>query len=181
MRADNKTRTRLFVDGVEGFRAAAAYPERVPRVLSALTNQLRTLDDHRIFALGECAQHRGQVYGLVAPLWDQAKVLADYLTKRIAAESAVVIAPAVPYHFYPAFLEYPGSVSIGLETASGVTSDIARSIARHGPHRFYVLNTGISTVATPLLVSGPITIRSATTIERFCSARVCAARASGFR
>ena len=72
-------------------------------------------------------------------------VLAEYLTKRVASESAVVIAPPVPYHFYPAFLEYPGSVSLGLETASGVTSEIARSIARHGPHRFYVLNTGIST------------------------------------
>jgi creatinine amidohydrolase len=71
--------------------------------------------------------------------------LAEYLTKRVAAEAAVVIAPSVPYHFYPAFLEYPGSVSLGLETARDVTSDIVRSIARHGPRRFYVLNTGIST------------------------------------
>ncbi len=39
-----------------------------------------TTDDPRIFAIGECAQHRGQVYGLVAPLWEQAKVLADRLT-----------------------------------------------------------------------------------------------------
>ncbi|HYJ10836.1 MAG TPA: nitrite reductase large subunit NirB [Polyangiaceae bacterium] len=37
-------------------------------------------DDSRIFAIGECAQHRGHVYGLVAPLWEQAKVLADRLT-----------------------------------------------------------------------------------------------------
>jgi nitrite reductase (NADH) large subunit len=42
-------------------------------------NQMRT-DDPNIFALGECVQHRGQVYGLVAPLWEQAKVLADHLT-----------------------------------------------------------------------------------------------------
>ena len=42
-------------------------------------NQLRT-DDPRIYAVGECVQHRGQVYGLVAPLWEQAKVLADHLT-----------------------------------------------------------------------------------------------------
>jgi circadian clock protein KaiC len=44
LRAEKKSRTRLFIDGVEGFRAAAAYPERVPRFLSALTNELRTLD-----------------------------------------------------------------------------------------------------------------------------------------
>jgi nitrite reductase (NADH) large subunit len=42
-------------------------------------NQLAT-DDPRIFAVGECVQHRGKVYGLVAPLWEQAKVLADRLT-----------------------------------------------------------------------------------------------------
>ena len=72
-------------------------------------------------------------------------VLAEYLTKRVATASSVVIAPMVPYHFYPAFLEYPGSVSLGLETARDFTSEIVRSIARHGPRRFYVLNTGIST------------------------------------
>lgn len=33
-----------------------------------------------VFALGECAQHRGETYGLVAPLWEQATVLADVLT-----------------------------------------------------------------------------------------------------
>ncbi len=39
-------------------------------------------DDPRVFALGECAQHRGQVYGLVAPAWEQAAVLADVLTGK---------------------------------------------------------------------------------------------------
>src|SRR6185312_7904968 len=33
-----------------------------------------------IYALGECAQHRGQLYGLVAPLWEQAQILAERLT-----------------------------------------------------------------------------------------------------
>lgn len=35
-----------------------------------------------IYALGECAQHRGQTYGLVAPLWEQAVILADRLTNE---------------------------------------------------------------------------------------------------
>ncbi len=43
-------------------------------------DDLRTSNDRAIFAIGECAQHRGQVYGLVAPLWEQAQVLADRLT-----------------------------------------------------------------------------------------------------
>jgi nitrite reductase (NADH) large subunit len=43
-------------------------------------DRMATLDDPDVFAVGECAQHRGEVYGLVAPIWDQAKVLADHLT-----------------------------------------------------------------------------------------------------
>jgi circadian clock protein KaiC len=37
-------RRRLFIDGAEGFRAAAVYADRIPRFLSALTNQLRMQD-----------------------------------------------------------------------------------------------------------------------------------------
>ncbi|MCM2450667.1 nitrite reductase large subunit NirB [Agrobacterium vitis] len=36
--------------------------------------------DASIFALGECAEHRGMCYGLVAPLYESARVLADRLT-----------------------------------------------------------------------------------------------------
>lgn len=43
-------------------------------------DQMRALDEPDIYAVGECAQHRGEVYGVVAPLWEQAKVLADHLT-----------------------------------------------------------------------------------------------------
>ena len=35
-----------------------------------------------VYAIGECAEHRGRVYGLVAPLWEQAQVLADRLSGR---------------------------------------------------------------------------------------------------
>jgi nitrite reductase (NADH) large subunit len=45
-------------------------------------NHMRAVDDHNIYVVGECAQHQGRVYGLVAPLWDQAKVLADHLTGK---------------------------------------------------------------------------------------------------
>ncbi len=45
-------------------------------------NHMRCVDDRNVFVVGECAQHRGRVYGLVAPLWDQAKVFADQITGR---------------------------------------------------------------------------------------------------
>jgi hypothetical protein len=35
--------------------------------------------DPRIYAVGECAAHRGIAYGLVAPLFEQAKVCANHL------------------------------------------------------------------------------------------------------
>lgn len=43
-------------------------------------DQLRVQDETDIYAVGECVQHRGETYGLVAPLWEQARVLADHLT-----------------------------------------------------------------------------------------------------
>ena len=43
-------------------------------------NNMCSVDDKNVYVVGECAQHRGQVYGLVAPLWDQAKVFADHVT-----------------------------------------------------------------------------------------------------
>jgi nitrite reductase [NAD(P)H] large subunit len=41
--------------------------------------------DPAIFAVGECVEHRGQVFGLVDPLWDMARICADRITG--AAES----------------------------------------------------------------------------------------------
>jgi assimilatory nitrate reductase electron transfer subunit len=41
--------------------------------------EMRT-DDPSIFAIGECAEHEGTVYGLVAPAWEQAAVVADLVT-----------------------------------------------------------------------------------------------------
>lgn len=47
-------------------------------------DQLRT-SDPSIFALGECVEHDKQLFGLVAPLYDQAKVLAATLLGQEAA------------------------------------------------------------------------------------------------
>ena len=37
--------------------------------------------DPRVYAVGECVEHRGMCYGLVAPLFDQAKVAANHLAE----------------------------------------------------------------------------------------------------
>jgi nitrite reductase (NADH) large subunit len=35
--------------------------------------------DNDIYAIGECCEHRGRVYGLVAPVWEQARMLASIM------------------------------------------------------------------------------------------------------
>jgi len=56
------------------------------------------VDDHLqtsapdIFALGECAEHRGICYGLVEPAYDQARVLAQHLAGKPAAYQGSVVA-----------------------------------------------------------------------------------------
>ena len=73
-------------------------------------------------------------------------IMAEYLKNRVLQAAEVVIAPTINYHFYPAFVEYPGSTTMRLETARDMTVDIVKSLAAHGPRRFYIINTGISTL-----------------------------------
>src|SRR5256885_16165591 len=44
-----------------------------------VTDDMRT-SDPEIFSVGECVEHRGAVFGLVAPIWDQAKACAAQMT-----------------------------------------------------------------------------------------------------
>jgi nitrite reductase (NADH) large subunit len=46
-----------------------------------VNDTMQTTTDARIYAVGECAAHRGTAYGLVAPLFEQGKVLANHLAE----------------------------------------------------------------------------------------------------
>lgn len=81
--------------------------------------------------------------------------LAEYLKTKVMERVTAVFAPTVNYGFYPAFVEYPGSITLSLETARDMIVDICISLSRFGPKRFYVLNTGISTLK-PLKAAGEI-------------------------
>jgi nitrite reductase (NADH) large subunit len=60
---------------VDEARAAGLAVERA----IVVDDQLRT-SDPAIFAVGECVQHQGRLYGLVDPVYEQARVAADVLT-----------------------------------------------------------------------------------------------------
>lgn len=100
-----------------------------------------------VIPLGAAAKEHGPHLRL-----DNDLQLAQYFRKRVLEESDVVVAPTIPYHFYPAFLEYPGSTHLSFNTARDMVIDIVRSLANYGPRRFYILNTGVSTIG-PLKAS----------------------------
>jgi creatinine amidohydrolase len=131
----DQTQTRTRPDpGLRGTRLEdVAWPE---------AEKLLQPDAIVVLPLGAAAKEHGPHLKLRNDL-----TMAEYLTRRVVAASPVVVAPTLTYHFYPGFLEYPGSTSLSLTTARDMTADVIKSLARFGPRRFYVLNTGISTRA----------------------------------
>jgi creatinine amidohydrolase len=112
--------------------------------------QILTAESIVVLPLGAAAKEHGPHLRL-----DNDLQMAEYLKRRVLAAADVVVAPTISYHFYPSFLEYPGSTHLRFETAREVIVDIVRSLAGYGPRRFYVLNTGVSTLR-PLRASADI-------------------------
>jgi creatinine amidohydrolase len=75
-------------------------------------------------------------------------LMAEYLKRRVLEGASVVVAPTINFGYYPAFTTYPGSTSLRFETARDLIVDVVDSLARYGPRRFYVINTGVSTLRT---------------------------------
>jgi creatinine amidohydrolase len=73
-------------------------------------------------------------------------IMAEYLKERVMKEVPVAVLPTLQYGYYPAFLEYPGSVSLRAETFKKVIVDICQSMNGYGIRKFYILNTGVSTL-----------------------------------
>ncbi len=90
-----QVRAVRFVDGLEvpaqlvvvaaGIRPNTALAEAAGLHCQrgiVVDDTLQTTTDPRIYAVGECAAHRGTAYGLVAPLYEQAQVCASQLAQR---------------------------------------------------------------------------------------------------
>ena len=48
-----------------------------------IVNDFMETNVPNVYAVGECAEHRGTIYGLVAPLYEQGKVLAEFLAGKM--------------------------------------------------------------------------------------------------
>ncbi len=83
----------------------------------------------------------------------------QYLAQQVLAQAEVVLLPTIAYSYYPAFVDYPGSVSLSANAARDTVLGICQSLARHGVQRFYVINYGIST-------NGPLRAAAQTLAEQ---------------
>jgi nitrite reductase (NADH) large subunit len=91
-------------------RVDVAKASGVPVKRAILVNDLLATSVPGVYAVGECAEHDGKVYGLVQPIWEQCAVLADVLTG------------ANPRSRYPGSKVYARLKVAGVEVASfGIT------------------------------------------------------------
>jgi nitrite reductase (NADH) large subunit len=88
-----------------------------------------------IFALGECAEHRGICYGLVEPAYEQARVLAQHLAGNSASYSGSVVATNLKVSGVAVFSAGDFIAADGAET-------IVLNDARHGTYKKLVIANG---------------------------------------
>jgi nitrite reductase (NADH) large subunit len=99
------------------------------------------VDDHLqtgapdIFALGECAEHRGICYGLVEPAYEQARVLAQHLAGGAVAYGGSVVATNLK-------VSGVGVFSAGDFMGSDGSEAIVLSDVRHGTYKKLVISNG---------------------------------------
>src|SRR3982074_2434933 len=88
-----------------------------------------------IFALGECAEHRGICYGLVEPAYEQARVLAQHLAGGAAIYSGSVVATNLKVSGVAVF-------SAGDFIAAEGSETIVLNDARRGTYKKLVIAAG---------------------------------------
>jgi nitrite reductase (NADH) large subunit len=99
------------------------------------------VDDHlqtgapEIFALGECAEHRGICYGLVEPAYEQARVLARHLAGGAAAYGGSVVATNLK-------VSGVGVFSAGDFIGADGSEAVVLSDLRHGTYKKLVISDG---------------------------------------
>lgn len=93
------------------------------------------------------------------------RVQAEWLAARLAERVDALIWPTVIYGYYPAFVDYAGSVSLSAAVFGSMIQEIAAGIMGFGCRALLVLDTGISTLApvdralTPLAGSNILHLR----------------------
>jgi creatinine amidohydrolase len=86
-------------------------------------------------------------------------LLARALAEGIAARLPVLIAPIVPFGYYPVFRAYPGSQHLSADTFVLLLTELVEGLIDQGAKRIAIVNTGVST-------EGPIGLATRGVLER---------------
>lgn len=68
----------VFACGIRP-RIELAQASHIPTNRAVLVNDTMATQIPGVYAVGECAEHRGRIYGIVTPIWEQCQTLADVL------------------------------------------------------------------------------------------------------
>jgi len=72
---------------------------------------------------------------------------AEWFAAKAARRFGLLVWPTLSYGYYPAFIDYPGSISLSRATFVAAAREVIEGILRAGVARVFVLNTGVSTIA----------------------------------
>ena len=75
------------------------------------------------------------------------RIQAEWFSALISTKIDAVVWPTLTYGFYPAFVAYPGSISLSCATFEAVVGEIVDALTAYGARRILILDTGLSTGA----------------------------------
>ena len=137
------TLTTDLVVVTAGGRPSTALARRAGLTVSrgvVVDDQLRSVDDERIHAIGDCATHQGHTTGFVPPAWEQAGVVAAHLSGEVVTYTGVrSVARLRATDLDVAVLGDP-------ERATGQVVEITNPVV--GTHRKLVVRGGVIVAAT---------------------------------
>jgi creatinine amidohydrolase len=86
-------------------------------------------------------------------------LLARALAEGVAARLPVLIAPIVPFGYYPVFQSYPGGQHLSADTFVRLLTELIERLLDQGARRIAIINTGVST-------EGPVGLATRGILER---------------
>jgi creatinine amidohydrolase len=90
-------------------------------------------EDRLILVLGACEQH-----GYLSLMADS--IIPQALADAASQTTGVLVAPAVNYGISPYFMDYPGTLSLRIQTMLDLVEDLVHSAYHHGFQRILILN-----------------------------------------
>lgn len=83
-------------------------------------------------------------------------MVTNWVAERVTERFPVVTLPTLPYAYFPAFVEWTGSVSIEADNFKNFVKDIILSFTRFGVKKFLIIDGGVSTHLPLMVLAGTL-------------------------